>query len=55
MRRNRLYCKCGARESKVEIINHMAKAKCLACGAEIPMYKDAYGNWHPVALELVRA
>ena len=49
MRRNRLYCeKCGARESKLEIVAKVPKAKCLACGASIPLIKDVYGNWSPV-------
>jgi hypothetical protein len=59
MRRNRLYCgACGARKSAIEIIAGVPKAKCRKCGAAIPMCKDAYGNWHPVAaerLELVGA
>mgnify|MGYP001190315330 CR=1 FL=1 len=48
MRRNRLYCgKCGARKSAVEIVNKIPKAKCLKCGAEILLVKNAYGNYTP--------
>lgn len=54
MRRNRLYCgKCGARESRVEIVAKVPTAKCLKCGAKIPLVKDVYGRWTPVPVQKV--
>jgi predicted nucleic acid-binding Zn ribbon protein len=48
MKRKRLHCsKCGARKSKVEIVEDKVKATCTKCKADIPLYKDAYGKYHP--------
>jgi hypothetical protein len=51
MRRNRLYCECGARKSKVEEIHGKPVATCKACGASIPLYKDEYAKYHPKRVE----
>lgn len=58
LRRNRLYCaKCHKRKSKVthDKATKMTTAVCDTerggCGAEIPLYKDEYGKYHPVRCE----
>ena len=56
MRRNRLYCgACGARKSQIVIVAKVPKAKCLKCGAVIPLAKNEYGVWYAVPVKKVGA